>query len=134
MRILILGGTGLIGAALSKALQVNGHDVRTLSRSRAPNTIYGDFAQLQSIAAWLPLLDGVDVVVNAVGIFNERPSQSSQSFTDLHVNAPIALFAACDNTALPERDWRFERIWTLLGFPAFISLMVVYWLMVNKPF
>ncbi|WP_027469416.1 SDR family oxidoreductase [Deefgea rivuli] len=95
MRILILGGTGLIGSAL--ASQLSSHDVCTLSRSRAPNTIYGDFAQLRSAEVWLPLLDGVDVVVNAVGIFNESPSQT---FSDLHVNAPIALFAACEQTSV----------------------------------
>jgi uncharacterized membrane protein len=46
----------------------------------------------------------------------------------------MAQIAARDQTPLPERYWRFERIWTMLGFPAFISLMVVYWLMVSKPF
>lgn len=39
---------------------------------------------------------------------------------------------AC-GAALPERYWRYERIWTALGFPAFGGLMVVYWLMVSKP-
>ena len=46
----------------------------------------------------------------------------------------MAQIAARDQMPLPERYWRFERIWTILGFPAFISLMVVYWLMVSKPF
>ena len=46
----------------------------------------------------------------------------------------MAQISARDNTPLPERYWRFERIWTILGFPAFISLIVVYWLMVHKPF
>ncbi|MBM5570177.1 MULTISPECIES: DUF2269 family protein [Deefgea] len=45
----------------------------------------------------------------------------------------MAQIAARDHTALPARYWRFERMWTVLGFPAFISLIVVYWLMVNKP-
>lgn len=46
----------------------------------------------------------------------------------------MAQIAARDQTPLPERYWRFERIWTILGFPAFISSMVIYWLMVSKPF
>lgn len=46
----------------------------------------------------------------------------------------MAQIAAREHTVLPARYWRYERIWTLLGFPAFISLIVVYWLMVNKPF
>lgn len=41
--------------------------------------------------------------------------------------------AARNDTTLPARYWRYERWWTLLGFPAFGALIVVYWLMVNKP-
>lgn len=35
---------------------------------------------------------------------------------------------------LPPIYWRYERAWTLLGMPAFASLLVVFWLMVAKPF
>ena len=34
---------------------------------------------------------------------------------------------------LPTQYWRYERIWVLLGIPAFISLVVVFYLMVAKP-
>ncbi|BEV17701.1 DUF2269 domain-containing protein [Herbaspirillum sp. DW155] len=45
----------------------------------------------------------------------------------------MAQTAAAAGTDLPERFWRFERIWTVLGFPAFGGLVIVYWLMVHKP-
>jgi len=45
----------------------------------------------------------------------------------------MAQVAADRQTALPDRYWRYERIWTALGFPAFSALIVVYWLMVHKP-
>lgn len=45
----------------------------------------------------------------------------------------MAQIAAAGNSALPPQYWRFERIWTALGFPAFGALLVVYWLMVHKP-
>ena len=45
----------------------------------------------------------------------------------------MAQTAAANNAPLPARYWRYERIWTLLGVPAFNGLLVVYWLMVNKP-
>lgn len=45
----------------------------------------------------------------------------------------MASRAAADGAALPGRYWRFERLWTALGFPAFGGLIVVYWLMVHKP-
>lgn len=35
---------------------------------------------------------------------------------------------------LPDAYWRYERAWTLLGIPAFFSVVVVFWLMVAKPF
>lgn len=41
--------------------------------------------------------------------------------------------AARNLLPLPSRYWRYEKIWTALGFPAFGALMVVYWLMVHKP-
>lgn len=34
---------------------------------------------------------------------------------------------------LPDLYWRYERIWTLLGIPAFFALVIVYYLMVQKP-
>lgn len=35
--------------------------------------------------------------------------------------------------SLPERYHRLFRTWTLLGFPAFVGLVVVFFLMVAKP-
>jgi uncharacterized membrane protein len=46
----------------------------------------------------------------------------------------MAAEAALTGRDLPTRYWRYERIWVVLGFPAFGGLLVVYWLMVNKPF
>ncbi len=46
----------------------------------------------------------------------------------------MASAAALSGAPLPARYWRYERLWTLLGIPAFLSLLIVYWLMVAKPF
>lgn len=45
----------------------------------------------------------------------------------------MAALAVAGGTPLPARYWRYEKIWTALGFPAFAALIVVYWLMVHKP-
>ncbi|MEJ7806965.1 MAG: DUF2269 family protein, partial [Telluria sp.] len=45
----------------------------------------------------------------------------------------MAQAAARDGVALPARYWRYLRLWVALGIPAFISLMIVFWLMVAKP-
>ena len=34
---------------------------------------------------------------------------------------------------LPARYWRYERVWVVLGIPAFIALVIVFYLMVAKP-
>ena len=42
-KVLITGGTGLIGKRLSFLLQSNGYEVRLLSRSENPNSKYATF-------------------------------------------------------------------------------------------
>ena len=79
MRILVTGGTGVIGASTVAALLERGHDVRLLSRhaerdARAwPNgvtPVEGDVADASSIAG---AADGCDVVVHLVAIVDESP-------------------------------------------------------------
>jgi uncharacterized membrane protein len=36
-------------------------------------------------------------------------------------------------TALPVIFWRYARYWEMLGYPAFVAMLVIYWLMVMKP-
>jgi uncharacterized membrane protein len=45
----------------------------------------------------------------------------------------LARAAAESRGPLPQRFWRFFRIWAVLGVPAFLSLVVVFWLMIAKP-
>jgi uncharacterized membrane protein len=45
----------------------------------------------------------------------------------------MALCAVKAGTELPRRYWRYFRVWILLGIPAFLALVVVFYLMVAKP-
>ena len=45
----------------------------------------------------------------------------------------MAREAAAAGTPLPSRFWRLFAIWFALGIPAFLALVVVFWLMVAKP-
>ncbi len=45
----------------------------------------------------------------------------------------LAVTAADTGTPLPARYWRFLRAWVALGVVAFLSLVVVFYLMVAKP-
>jgi uncharacterized protein YbjT (DUF2867 family) len=87
MRVLLTGASGFIGRNVAVALAAAGHQVRPASRSHGT-----DFARMLTLADWLPHLDGIDAVVNGVGIIGEK---GGQRFEPLHRQAPIALFRAC---------------------------------------
>lgn len=86
MRILVLGANGFIGARICDALDAAGHEVR---RGMRPEF---DFARDREASAWQGRLQGLDVLVNAVGLFRE---EGTQTFDAVHVRGPLALFEAC---------------------------------------
>jgi len=45
----------------------------------------------------------------------------------------LARAAARDGAALPEAYFRLYRIWFAFGFPAFASVVAIFWLMLTKP-
>ena len=93
MHILLTGSTGFIGHTLQAALQRAGHTVQggvsPRQRTLLPGQVPMDFAHDTSAAAWLPRLQGIDAVVNAVGVLRARPIDA------VHRTTPIALFDAC---------------------------------------
>ncbi|KQQ88444.1 SDR family oxidoreductase [Massilia sp. Leaf139] len=98
MRILLTGASGFIGQHVLQALLAEGHHVVCAGR-RPPagshprlSHVHADFANDTEQSVWLARLNGVDAVVNTVGIFRES---GRQSFARLHTLAPRALFAAC---------------------------------------
>jgi uncharacterized protein YbjT (DUF2867 family) len=87
MNILLLGASGFVGRALSRTLRAAGHEIRPISRRHGVNV--SAFRQPQ---AWQPWLQGVDAVINAVGIITPG---AGQHFDVLHTQVPQALFRAC---------------------------------------
>ncbi len=41
--------------------------------------------------------------------------------------------AVKQNGVLPDRYWRYSKFWELLGYPTFVAMLGIYWLMVVKP-
>ncbi|HZH42931.1 MAG TPA: SDR family oxidoreductase [Lysobacter sp.] len=100
MRVLVIGASGLIGSALVDALRAAGHDVavgvRRVEAARVQwpglRVVGVDFARDQAAVDWVGRLQGVDAVVNVVGLIREH---GAVSFEAVHVRAPRALFEAC---------------------------------------
>jgi NADH dehydrogenase len=101
---LVLGGAGFIGRHAAAALAARGHTVRIGTRRplraarRLPARLRAcerrevHLHRLLSPEAWKAPLEGVDTVVNAVGILRER---GAQTYERVHHLAPAALAAAC---------------------------------------
>lgn len=101
MNILVIGATGLIGSHTLAALQRAGHHAIGVSRRKPPAAL-GPWKALEietftEAQQWLPHLQGIDAVINCVGILRER---RPGDFLRLHQQMPIALFAACEQAGV----------------------------------
>lgn len=45
----------------------------------------------------------------------------------------IANQALMNNSSLPATYWRYAAYWQGLGYPAFLAMLLIFWLMVFKP-
>jgi uncharacterized protein YbjT (DUF2867 family) len=100
MNILLTGATGFIGQHLLRALLADNHQVtvccrhpeQLLRQFPSLKVVVLDFATATDSEDWLPHLQHIDAVINAVGIIKET---HHASFDKLHHLAPAALFNAC---------------------------------------
>lgn len=99
MRILVTGAYGLIGSACLARLHAAGHDVVAAGRAAAPRRrfpyahwVTADFARLIKPELWLPLLGGIDAVINCVGVLQDGARDNVQR---VQFDGTVALFEAC---------------------------------------
>ncbi|NYT22543.1 SDR family oxidoreductase [Alcaligenaceae bacterium] len=104
MRVLLTGASGFIGGRLLEALIRDGHRVVAVSRRDTVSGGWGvqhlskDFSHALNPSDWEGAVQGIDVVINAVGILRER---GDQRFELLHHRAPAALFTAAAAAGVP---------------------------------
>lgn len=103
MKVIITGGTGLIGQALTADLAADNHEIIILSRD--PDTFAGTLPKgaslqqwdAQSADGWGHLADGADAIINlaGAGIADERWNKKRKALIlDSRVNAGQAIVAA----------------------------------------
>ena len=105
MKVLVLGGYGLIGDAVVGRLLRDGHQVIGLGRDvldaerRRPTVrwIVADMSQLLAAEDWLPVVAGMDVVVNAAGALQDGPRDRLDA---VHRRSVVALVAACEQAGV----------------------------------
>ena len=102
--ICVLGGTGFIGRALVARLAADGHSVKVLTRDPTGNrdllvlpTVRLVRADVHDAGELEREFAGCDVVVNLVGILNERrPGRGSGAeFRRVHAELPMKVVRAC---------------------------------------
>ena len=99
MKFLVTGANGFIGSAVVEALLASEHkvvalgrDVATKSSSANLHWLSHNYQTALTAKDWLPLLDGVDGIINCAGILRES---SNNDFATVHIKAPLALAQAC---------------------------------------
>ena len=105
MRVLILGGYGLIGSAITKHLISKGYSVTGLARSArkgealipAADWIGVDISTQTKAEQWHPHIQDVDIVINAAGALQNGLSDNVAA---VQRDAILALITACEQTGL----------------------------------
>lgn len=100
MNILVTGASGFIATHIVSDLMARGHNVtccvRNISYTQtifpSAKVIPCDFVRDINVSNWLPRLEGIDAVINTVGIFY-HPKDSI--IWAVHYDTPKALFEAC---------------------------------------
>ncbi|WP_138511322.1 NAD(P)H-binding protein [Maricaulis alexandrii] len=104
MRILVAGASGFIGSHIAAHLQSLGHDVLAAARGvdkaarRLPylDWVACDF-RTDRVEEWCARLEGVDAVVNCVGVLQDGLGDDSRA---VHVDGAAALFQACEEKSV----------------------------------
>ena len=95
--VLVLGGRGFIGRHVVSQLESLGAMILIGTRGKQgfhePSIVKIQLHATTKIEQWLPHLEGVDVVVNAVGIMRQR---FNETFDKVHHLAVASLAKACE--------------------------------------
>jgi NADH dehydrogenase len=102
LKICLLGGTGFVGRSLARRLVELGHEVCVITRRRERKkrvllvlpTLRMVEGDVHNPALLRQQFEGMDAVVNVIGILNER-GRKGKGFERVHVELPRKVVNAC---------------------------------------
>jgi uncharacterized protein (TIGR01777 family) len=107
-RIVLAGGSGFIGQALTKALLVRGYEVVVLTRSPQPRTGFREVEwDGMNIGEWIKCLDGAEAVVNLAGrnVNCSHTPDNLREILESRVNSVRAIALSLSHVKVPPRVW-----------------------------
>jgi uncharacterized protein (TIGR01777 family) len=106
MKIVLAGGTGLLGRILARDLGQQGHETVVLSRRGSSECRVVEWDG-QTLGAWAREIDGADAVINLTGrSVNCRYNKTNlEKMRDSRVNSTRAIGVAISLAARPPRVW-----------------------------
>lgn len=107
MKVVIPGGTGQIGTALTKAFVNDGHEVVVISRSPAKRPWRTAVWDGKTLGDWAAEIDGADVVINLAGrSVNCRYNEANRrEIMDSRIDSTRAVGEAISQAANPPWVW-----------------------------
>lgn len=138
----VLFGTGL-GIAFFMFMAQKSGEVRAIAATSLI-VVKADFLFTMTAAILQPVTGGLLVI------------QAGHDFTDIWILFSLGLYALiglcwvpvifmqiemrdlamkalAEGTVLPTRFHRLYRLWFVLGWPAFFAMLIIFWLMIERP-
>jgi uncharacterized protein (TIGR01777 family) len=109
MKIILAGGTGLLGRLLAEDLSAKGHAITVLSRQ--PENKHSQWESVQwdgfSSGGWTQVLDGADVLINLAGksVNCRYHRKNRQELYDSRIFSTLALGKAMTRANRPPALW-----------------------------
>ncbi len=124
MKVIIPGGSGQVGAVLSRAFVADGHDVVLLSRQPVPAAGRVVVWDGEHLGPWATELEGADVVINLAGrsVNCRYNAANRKAIVDSRVQSTRVIGRAIAAAARPPKVWlqastatiyahRFDAAW-----------------------
>ena len=114
MKVLVTGGTGVVGESAVRALHRRGHSVRVLSRNAGRDEKWwppgvdgwaGDVSDDKSVRG---SADGCDVVLHIAGIVDERPP--SHTFQAVNIDGTRYVVLEAERAGVKKVDRKSTRL------------------------